>query len=319
MPSPSLPKAIAAAAAEADAQIEAFSQGELVNTNAVDPVTGEPVVTAPPPAPPHDDWEQRYKSMKGRYDAELPTLRAQINTYENINRTLSGQVADLTERVAKLSAQRIEAPQADSVTQKDVEQYGQDLIDLVSRITRANTDSARAAILDELRGMTRPVQQSVEAVQRSQAETALELYRQRLTEAIPDWQEINVDPVWLAWLQEFDPLMGSTRQASLSAAYAKLDAPRTLAFLRAFLQVHPRAAQPAVTPQDELIRQTAPRTVPSASVSTEVTPSGKKIWTQDEIGDAYTAKLQGKFKHNPDQWERIKAEIDSAAAEGRVR
>ncbi len=324
-----LPKAIQQAAADADAQVAALMELES-QPLVVDPATGEPNPPAgaqpaalpAPAAPATDEFEQKYKTLQGKYDAEVPVLRAQVSNYERINQTLSAQVATLSEQVQSLSqavAQKAEPVPQELVTSRDVEQYGSDLIDLINRVADARTAAAVAAVRDEVRQATSAVSQDVAGVKRNQQQTDRALYEQRLTEAVPDWRAINVDPAWLQWLSQFDPILGATRQDALNIAYRNFDAPRTVAFLQTFLATHtPQTA--ALTPQEELARQVTPSTTSSPAVTTPPADTrSAKVWTQEEIGVVYKEVLQGKWKHNPEGKAALLKEIDQAVAEGRVR
>jgi len=98
----------------------------------------------------------------------------------------------------------------------------------------------------------------------------------------------------------------------------KYDAPRTVAFLQAYLR-EAVAHQPARTPQEELRSQVAPRSTSTAVTPPPVDPRASKVWTQQEIADFYRACIQGKFKSAQAEKERIEHEINVAVSEGRVR
>lgn len=334
-----LPKAIQRAAEQADQMALQFAEADDSQL-VVDPNTGLPLGSSPPvaePTPPvqpaapatTDDFEHKYRSIKGKYDAEVPVLRNQAQTFERINQSLSAQVANLTEQLAAAQRMQATAPAVRSepvvsATAKDVETFGSDLIDLITRVSGAQTESAKSEIirhLNDLRGAMVRTQGEVGEVKQNTAKTERALYEQRLTEAVPNWREVNATQEWLAWLAEFDPVLGSTRQAAVSDAYEKFDAPRTVAFLEAYARtVAARDASRPRTPQEELASQVQPRstsapapTVPNAD------PRSAKVWTQTEIADFYRACIQGKFKAAPAEKERIEAEINAAVAEGRVR
>ena len=87
----SLPRAVQQQVEEADALV-----AQMSGAQPVDPDTGEPIVPAnpqpdpepqpqpisqepePKPAVPDETWEQRYHSLKGKFDAEVPRLYAQV-------------------------------------------------------------------------------------------------------------------------------------------------------------------------------------------------------------------------------------------------
>lgn len=320
-----LPKAVAQAAQDADQMIGELGAG---GTPLVDPDTGVPIAAAteprqtPTPAPApvnHENFEQKFRSLQGKYDAEMPVLRGQVQTYERINQNLSAQVAQLAEQVSNFSRQPapVAVPATAAVTDKDVEQYGSELIELIKRVSGADAQAVAAHLKGEINSLANAVSRDVVSVKQNLQQTDRVLYEQRLDAAVPNWRQINVDPGWLAWLNEYDPILGSARQAALTDAYNKYDDARTVAFLNTYLAA--TRSQPAVTtPRDELARQVAPRTA-TASVPSNDQPNTARIWTQQEIGNFYRDLLQGKYKHSVAEADRIKKEIDDAVASGRVK
>lgn len=336
-----LPKAIQRQAEQADQLVAQFAHADPSQL-VVDPDTGLPLtppqapapaqLDAPPPVaptPPQEDFEQKYRSIKGKYDAEIPVLRSQAQTFERINNTLSAQVAALTEQVASLQRTPVVSPPVPAapvraVTDKDVETFGSDLIDLITRIAGVQAGAVTAEIaphIEHLRSTMARTNSEVGSVKQNVQQTERALYEQRLTEAVPNWRAINTTPEFLSWLAEFDPVLGKTRQAAVSEAYDAYDAPRTVAFLSAYA-AHQRSLAPTrpLTPQEELARQVSPRATQATSVApVESAATSKRIWSQREISDFYTAAIQGKYKAAPAEKARIEQEIDLAVSEGRVR
>lgn len=333
-----LPKSIQRQADAADQIAQQFVNADPSQL-VVDPDTGEPlnapapavVVAAPqPPAPqpPPEDFEQKYRSIKGKYDAEIPVLRNQAATFERINQTLSAQIAAQAERLAALERAPVTpapaAVPATAATAKDVETFGSELIDLITRIAGSQASAVTAQLtphFEQLRGAVERTNNEVGHVKTNVQQTERALYEQRLTEAVPNWRDVNATQEWLSWLAEFDPVLGKTRQEAVSESYVQYDAPRTAAFLNTYL-AYQRSLAPTQprTAQEELARQVSPRTSQAQTTPASETPAtAKRIWSQSEISQFYTAAIQGKYKANPAEKQRIEQEIDLAVSEGRVR
>lgn len=329
-----LPRAIQQAAAEADAIAERIANADPSQL-VVNPETGEPLAApatpaanaepTPAPAPAVNEFEQKYRSIQGKYDAEVPILRNQAQTFERINANLSAQLAAAQEQLQVLRSQPAPAAPTAPVAAnaKDVETFGSDLIDLITRVSTAQAQSMESKLLGYLREINASIGQTkseVGTVKANQQLTDRALYEQRLTEAVPNWREINATQEWLVWLGEYDAVLGTTRQEALTDAYTKYDSTRTVAFLNAYKE-HTRSKEPArrLTPQEELARQASPRTTAQAAPVPESSPSTVRGFTQKEIGDFYTAVLQGKWKHDPAGKAAMEKAIDEAVAAGRVR
>ena len=131
-----LPRAVQQQVEDADALVAQLNGNQPVN-----PDTGEPIVTDPKPAPeptpqpisqepepkptvPDETWEQRYHSLKGKFDAEVPRLYAQV-------REMNDQIKQLVAENAVAKAQQQQTPAAPAktlITEQDKEAFGSDLI-----------------------------------------------------------------------------------------------------------------------------------------------------------------------------------------------
>ena len=124
------------------------------------------------------------------------------------------------------------------MTQKDVDDYGHDVLDLAQR-------AALHAMTPELQRIDH---QNAELRQQLAAEQRRGLY-QSLDSSLPNWKEIDNDPKWRQWLLLSDPLNGRPRQSLLNEAIAAGDATRVLSFFRGFLA---EAGQQPQQPQQAL-------------------------------------------------------------------
>ena len=141
-----LPRAVQAQLEQADAILAGGSRTDDQPAQPAEPVAQEPATqvepqaqeTAPAPQPPTPaqppsvDYEHKFKTLQGIFNAEVPKLQQQ-------NKELSARLQDALERMEKL-AQQSKAPetqQQPTLDPKDVENFGQDLVDMVQRQTQA--------------------------------------------------------------------------------------------------------------------------------------------------------------------------------------
>jgi len=280
------------------------------------PVPTEPAVV--PPAPAKDDeatYKARYLSLQGMFNAEVPRLNTQV-------KDLQKQLGDLQAQLiaAKSTPPAPERP-ASSITPKDIEAYGPDLIDLIQRQSQDQVAQARAEWAREraaLEGQVAELSKNAGTVAERQATNDRERYFAALASQVPDYAEINVNPGFLAWMAETDPLSGLARQAYLDNAFAKFDAVRTATLFNTWkgLQPPPAPAPGKTLAQQQLERQVAPggsRTTPTP------TPDGStRVWTAAEVDKFYRDAGRGAYRGREAEYARIDAEIDLAAASGRV-
>lgn len=281
-----------------------------------EPATPEPVAPAAPAVDPElEALKQRFASLEGKYRAEVPRLQA-------ANKDLQTR---LDAAHAALEAVRTPtppaAPQAPLVTEKDTETFGADLIDLISRKAEelwAPREAAFKAENEMLRRKISEFESSVTTVVKSQEVSAHEIYISKLTAAVPDWEAINVDPGFLAWLGEADPMSGLTRQQYIDNAYRAGDVERTAVIFNAWKTKVAAAQPPPTTPasKTEIQRQVEPGKSKSSPV-TPVADPNTRIWTTDELEKFYAEVRAGKVPSA--EQAKVEAEIDLAVATGRIR
>lgn len=117
-----------------------------------------------------------------------------------------------------------------------------------------------------------------------------------------------------------DPYSGYSRKQMLMAAFEASDASRVLAFFRGYLgeqtRLTPDATPQARHPSASLESLVAPGVPHGATV---VTPTTKRIWTQQEIAAFYKDVQLGKWKSRPQDKVAIEQDIIAAANENRIR
>lgn len=285
--------------------------------------TPEPAPTPPKvteiPRPDEASWQQRYQTLQGMYNAEVPRMSQQI-------RDLNGQ---LQETLARLNAPK-EIPKTPATpaprqgTDKDVEVFGGDLIDLIKRqaadIVQVERDKMQVD-MQQLQGENAELKKQLGTVVERQGQGSRIAYIKDLAQQVPDWEALNVAPEFLSWLAESDPLSGLTRQTYLNHAWETLDAGRTANLFNAWKQANGVSppSQPKPTPQQELARQVAPGTSKSSAPPNPENAS-ERIWTRAQIEKFYTDVTKGLYTgKKQDEAARIEAEIDAAVATGRIR
>lgn len=253
-----------------------------------------PAPTATPPGEGDDKWEARYKTLHGKYNAEVPRLHAALKERES-------KLNSLTEEVEALKAQMSAAPRESLIKPEEVNEFGEPLVDLIRRAARDEM-SAKDAEIAKLK-------REVESVKTTTVENKEVSFYDKLASAVPDWMAINDDPDFHAWLGEVDDLTGAQRQDILSAAEEKRDADRVARFFKAFKKVQENKSAAATASLDSQVAPVASRV--------DEPPKGKKIWTRAEIADFYARDRRGELTE--EQSAAIDKEVQLAIREKRVR
>lgn len=258
------------------------------------------VESTPVPQAETVDWEQRYRTLAGKYDAEVPRLHAQV-------KELSGQIQALMQQAEQARAPDPGTP-SQLVTDKDREAFGEDLIDLQRRVAQ-EVATKYAKQLDAYEAKIAAMEQRLMQTGSQVGEMTFE---QRLYRAVPDFEQVNADPKWVAWLDEYDPILRAPRRAVAQRAFEQGDAEGVAHYVSLFRS---GAAPKQDTRQAELSRQVTPS---RASGGTgQPVQQGKTYsmsqWTKlfDQVA---MFNAQGKY----DDANKLEAELTAAMTQGRV-
>jgi len=252
-----------------------------------------PAPTTTPPGEGDDKWEARYKTLHGKYNAEVPRLHAALKERDS-------KLNSLTEEVEALKA-AVSNPRESLIKPEEVNEFGEPLVDLIRRAARDEMAAKDAEIA--------ALKREVASVKTSTVENKEVSFFDKLNSAVPDWMAINDDPDFHAWLGEVDDLTGAQRQEILSAAEEKRDADRVARFFKAFKKVQENKSAAATASLDSQV-------APAASKADDP-PKGKKIWTRAEIADFYARDRRGELTE--EQSAAIDKEVQLAIRERRVR
>jgi len=282
----------------------------------------EPEQAAAEPAPDDSGWEQKYKTLQGMYNKEVPVLRRQLSQME-------ADMEAMRRLLAQMHANQVSTPPQPSqptpaaakrrVTEADVTDYGEDLIDVVQRASLDALDpyvSKLEAKLAQFENMMGGVAQQTQLSARQQ------LF-DKLGQAVPQWEDINRSGEFIGWLDEADPYVGVRRQDLLTQAFERNDVARVIAFFKGFLRDTGAASEPEQRTPTPAAGRADLRTMvsPGKTRSSTTTPSksNERIWSQRDIASFYSDVLQGKYRDNVAKKEQIEREIIAAVNEGRVR
>lgn len=270
-----------------------------------------------------EDFEQKWRSLQGIYNSELRkgrAIQAQLQAAANRISQLESIIATLNTSSAPAAPQ---AQSASLVTDKDMQEFGAETIDLVRRVAR----DVVAQGLNEVRGQVAPtinsLAQQVHNVAASQTATAEEMFYSRLATILPNWRTVNVDKGFQDWLLHVDPMTGIQRQTYLDDAHRRLDVARVASIFKTWIAGNnrpdvtsvPAQSTPAPTPAQQLQRQVAPGHNRSGG---NIMQSQPKSFTRDEIAKYYDGLRRGEFKGKEAEWKKIEEDIFAAAREGRV-
>jgi hypothetical protein len=178
----------------------------------------KPVVTV--------DWEQKYKTLEGKYNAEVPILHQQLRKTKADFEILSGKIAGYDEKIKNLEKQAKESTSKTALveTDKELETLVTEYPD-VGKVIKKVRDAYETRITELENTVNSNLNKKFESVEAEILENkvlAFDLAIVRL--GVPDWKELDKKPEFVVWLQEKVPYTNQTRYELLAAASAKFDA-----------------------------------------------------------------------------------------------
>lgn len=333
------PQRVAQEAAEAEATLQQLAgnvpPAPAPATPAQAPQDQDPNVP-PTPAPPADGFtpnEPAPSVAPTTPESELQRLQQQLQTEAGRRLAQETQLAELNAKIQQLESRP--APQAPApapapaptfVTDEDVADYGQDMLDFIGRVIQQNLTGVMnqfAGRLQRLESQAQQISQMATTSFESTQEIAEREYFGDLAKQVPDWETINNSEDFLAWLKNRDTFSRKTRHELLTAAHNEADASTVAEFFKAYKQEKGMApAAPATTSQNA---QT-PGTVDPANLvaptsanapAPSLNPRNGKIWTQAEIEQVYDDRMKKRISQ--EKFAELEADIEKAMLEGRVQ
>lgn len=276
-------------------------------TQNVEPVAPQPEVKPEKPVEPEvpeETWQQKYKTLKGMYDAEVPRLHSDIRELKSQMDKLQ-KAAETPKQETKPAAQPTKL-----VTDADVQAFGEDLIEVQRKVAR----EVAAEFRGELDAMKAENEKLREQLNMTGSQVSEASFEQRLYRLVPDFQAVNADERWIGWLNEVDPLLRAPRKSVAQDAFNRGDAEAVAHYIGMFKA----SVAPVEQPSDkaaELEKQIQPK----RSASTAPVSQQAKTYTDAQIQKMFQKSVELSSRGQREEAMKLEAEIDAAYREGRVR
>jgi hypothetical protein len=275
-------------------------------TQNIEPVAPQPEVKPEKPIEPEvpeETWQQKYKTLKGMYDAEVPRLHSDV-------RELRSQM-DKFQKAAEAPKPEPKPVKSEKlVTDADVQAFGEDLIEVQRKVAREVASEFRGE-LDAMKAENEKLREQLTTTGTQVSEASFE---QRLYRMVPDFQAVNADDRWIGWLNEVDPLLRAPRKSVAQDAFNRGDAEAVAHYIGMFKA----SVAPAEQPSDkaaELEKQIQPnRSASNAPVSQQA-----KTYTDSQIQKMFQKSVEMSSRGQREEAMKLEAEIDAAYRENRVR
>lgn len=251
-------------------------------------------------------WKQRFSTVQGLLNQQVSQSKESVAKVQE----LSIALAALTEQVNKPAAD----PVSSSVTDAEEEAFGRDLIDVQRRIAR----EAVAPVMAQVTALEKENNALRELLGKTGSRVETMSFEQRLQATVPDFEQVNLDPKWVAWLDEVDPILRGPRRSVAQAAFESGDAEAVAEYVKLFRAMTAKPAAPTPDKNEaELRSQVAPnRTVTAPAPDAR---GGEKFYTEAEASKAFdrvsALNRAGKYE----EASKLEADLTAAYSTGRVR
>ena len=268
-----------------DTEILEPTEAELVTES----VKVKPADTSPTGV--EDDFKQKYNTLRGKYDAEVPRLHQQV-------KQLSDELGSIRKEItAKKDEPTKPKEKVSLVTDADREEFGEDLLNVQRKVAQE--------VSQEYEGRFERQEKIIQDLQDKVAGT--------------DIAQVDNDERWVAWLNEHDPMLRAPRRVQAQTAFDSGDAEAIADYIKLWKSTLTETANESEKPirQIEFEKQVAPNRS-ATSVKTPTNQSGKYYSARD-MDSAWvkvrTLNTRGKY----DDAAKLEAELTAAYMENRVR
>lgn len=282
------------------------------------PPTASPLPPTPvaPPLPPVDNFEHKYNSLKGRFDQQETQLRQMVESHASMQRLIA------TMNAAPQNPAPSPPPNLTGLTPKEIEDYGQEMVDVMGRRAREVVSPEVTQLRAEIEGLKRQVGGVTSVITHDARQN---LFR-TLDTSLPDWRITNDRPEFISWLGLPDPYSGAIRHQLLGQAFAANDSSRVLRFFNGFIA--DEAATRPVNTTTPLAGSNAPAlTLESLAApgrarqsgSGTPTPVEKRILTRAQVSQFYRDITAGAYAGRDAAKIAMENEIFQAMNDGRLK
>lgn len=296
-----LPEAVRLQAERADAITKELADGQNADTSQETPTeaSSEHVEHTDPvdPAQPRDEWKDKYSTLQGKYNHEVPRLHADIRQMREQMQAMNQQLQS--------KQQEMETPAQADLNPDAFDEYGEEFKQM------AQTVQSQKAEIAKLHGAMGEVVQG-------QNQTKNERFWAEIERLVPDWRERNQNPNFLQWLGESNPGSRESRQTVLESAQHSFDASRVAELMNAW-----PGKQVSAKKQSSIESQVAPgRSGTNANGNTPSQPT----YSRGDIAEFYKLSatsgfpfsFKGKMITSEEEARAVSRDISVASGEGRI-
>ena len=274
-------------------------------------VAGEPIPVVQPAVEPEEvGFKQKFLTLKGKYNAEVPRLQAQITALQS--RILTEPPREVP------AASESEVPKgpgyARYLKKEEVDDFGNEVLDMQARM-------AKGVAEEVIEGRVKPYLEEIERLKSLVAHNSVAGFWENVESQIPDARRINAeDALWHEFLNSVEPNSGLMFREIGDRAFESKDAAMMINVFNKYIAATGEASGES---EGEVIPQLkkAPPPVKPGKVASKpaVTKSAAKPKIREsEIKQFYDDVARGKYRGREETMKARDLVIESALEDGRI-
>jgi len=272
----------------------------------VDP--GSVQVDAPPPAAGQElaTLQNRFDVLEGKYNSEMARMTTALQASQNIINQQEALIASLQAGGGKVAEQ---ASDFAELNPDDYSSYGSEMEQMAATVNKLIKENARLRTAGASNSGTQgendriaKVEATVKNLSGTVQMSAKQAYYAALDTAIvdqsnrPDWERINHDPKFAAWLGQDEPLTGIPRKAILLKANQEMNAERVISVFNEFKRsLQGRAMPSSNATESGLAQQAVPGSAAGVDIDENTDTNKQGLVSTEMFKKAQTDFVQGRI------------------------
>lgn len=293
-------------------------------------------VAAPPPGPAAGEdsveyWRNRFQSLQGKYDKEVPALHSEVGAMRGKQQGLERLLAGMNTPAGAPLPPTDDTAEGEEALRKLEQEMGPEFVQGMTAVAARALRPHMVAFQERIEAFNNTIKGTAVKA----AHDARESLYDTLDTQVPGWVQVNDTPEFANWLAVVDVFARDTRKNLLQRAFNANDTESVLAFFRAYAAHQQTAGPPPAQPGQGIPGQPAPPAAlpaparptletyvapgrPGAPTGPTVGADGKRFWSRPEINKFYRDKLSGVYRGKEAEALKLEEDIILAGVEGRV-
>jgi len=264
---------------------------------------------------PEKDYKQMYKTLEGKYRAEVPELHKNVKHWKDNAIQLSEKISELEKKIndIEISSSRSEIKGDLDILEEEYPDIGKTIRKIDER--HANELAARDTYWQaQLNKALAPMQADLNMTRESRFDADMVRF------GVPNWRKINVEPEFIDYLNAPTPYGRKTKLELLQEAGSIFDAEVAAKFFLEYMETKTQDEKP-VDGQEKLKKYVAP---PKAETGANSKGGSGKPELTVAMYEKFYKETSKPGRYNPKNWfgkteAEMEAMLEAALAKGELK